>query len=155
MEEQEELQLEQLLTENKVRRRSLLPTWIKFFIWFFMIAGALAPLSFFAALLGSTFQISLYGLQSEEPLSLLGIFVLFLFILKGIVAYSLWSEKDSSINLGMADAIIGILVCTYMMCVSPFLASNSGYVLSFRLELLALIPYLLRLIRIRVQWSRN
>jgi hypothetical protein len=154
MEQQEQLLLEPLLNEINITRRSLLPIWIKVFIWIFMIIGALAPLGFVAGLFGANMEESLYGLESHEPLSGVGILIILLIIIKGIVAYSLWTEKDWAINLGIADAIIGIGICTYLMVIAPFVNNQSGFVMNFRLELVALIPYLIKLQKIKTQWLR-
>jgi hypothetical protein len=45
-----------------VRRKSLLPWWIKVFMWIFLFLGALAPVGLIFGLLGNWFHISLYGL---------------------------------------------------------------------------------------------
>jgi hypothetical protein len=151
MEQSNELLLETLLAENK-RRRALLPTWIKVFAWIFMIMGALVPIVFIIGLLGGNAQLSLYGLETNNPLSPLGIFLVFLFMLKGFAAFSLWMEKDLAINLAIADAILGIVVCGAVMFIIPFLAQNLSYKFSFRLELALLIPYLLKLQKIKPSW---
>ena len=76
----------------------------------------------------------------------------FLFMLKGFAAFSLWMEKDLAINLAIADAILGIVVCGAVMFIIPFLAENLSYKFSFRLELALLIPYLLKLQKIKPSW---
>lgn len=151
MEQSNELLLETLVAENK-RRRSLLPTWIKVFIWIFMIMGALVPIVFIIDLFSGTAQLSLYGLETNSPFSPLGLFLAFLFILKGFAALSLWTEKDWAINLAVADAFLGIIVCCGVMFIVPMLMSNSGFKLNFRLELALLIPYLLKLQKIKPSW---
>lgn len=151
MEQQEQLLLEPLLDKSKTTRRSLLPMWMKIFIWIFMITGVMAPFCFFAAMAGSNLQVAMYGLESHDPLSFAGMLILLLFLFKGIVAYGLWTGKDWAIYLGIADAIIGISICSYIM-IAPYINSQAGFAINVRLELLALIPYLIKLRKIKAQW---
>lgn len=153
MQQQEPLLLEPLLGANKINKRNLLPLWMKVFIWIFMVMGAMAPVCFLAGVWGAKFQVSLYGLESGDPFSPAGAFVLLLFFFKGIVAYGLWTEKRWAVNLGIMDAIVGIAVCTYLMVVLPFLQQEAGFVMNFRLELLALVPYLIKLRKIKPLWQ--
>ena len=78
---------------------------------------------------------------------------MFLFLLKAIVAYGLWTEQDWAINIGILDTIIGILVCSFVMFIYPLINSASVFFQNIRLELLLLIPFLLKLLKIRVEWS--
>lgn len=136
------------------RRRELLPTWIKVFTWIFMISGALAPFGLVFGLLGYRFQLGLYGFQTHEPLSLIGLVLTAVILFKGITAFALWTEKDWAISAGYADAIIGIAICIFAMLVYPFFGESSSFHFSFRLELLLLVPYLIKLGKIREEWKR-
>ncbi|HWI92961.1 MAG TPA: hypothetical protein VNT20_16905 [Flavisolibacter sp.] len=142
--------LDPLIEENIIERKKLLPVWIKVFIWLFMIAG---PFILFAFLIGVFttlhYNSSIYGLESNEPLSPIGLFIFFVFLLKGIVAYGLWTEKDWAVNLGIVDAILGIAACFAVMVV-PALKPAPAF--TFRLELLLLVPYLVKLLKIREKW---
>lgn len=153
--EQEQLLLEPLLNERKIRRRNLLPVWMKVFCWIFMIMGAIAPICLVAGLSGTRLQLALYGLESNDSASLQGMFLLLLFFLKGMVAFGLWTEKDSAIHLGIADAILGIAICIYVTAIAPIVNSQSAFMLNLRLELVVLIPYLIKLWKIKSQWLRS
>ena len=155
MEQQDPLILEPLLDEYKVRRRSLLPVWMKVFIWFFMFAGAIAPFCIIAGLSGTTVQLSLYGLETTDAISLTGLLILALFFFKGIVAFCLWTEKKEAVTLGIVDAVLGIVICTYLMIIAPFVDDSPGHVVNIRLELVALIPYLIKLSKIKSQWQHH
>lgn len=155
MEQQEQLLLESLLEENQVKRRSLLPMWMKVFIWIFIITGAIAPICLLAGLFGARAQLALYGLETTDLLSTTGLVISLLFLYKGIVAYGLWTEKDWAINLGIADAVMGIAICVYVTAIAPFVNNQAGLVFNFRLELVALIPYLIKLQKIKSQWLRR
>ena len=146
-----------ILTENRFqlktkRRKDLLPWWIKIFIWIFLIFGAIAPLGLILGILGYKFEISLYGLETNEPISIIGISMILLFLFKGFTAYSLLQEKDWAILIGIADAVVGIALCSFSM-IYPFIVAGAEAKLTFRLELLLLIPYLIKLINIKPEWD--
>jgi len=145
---------EQQLENSNLRRRDLLPTWIKVFTWIFLIFGAIAPLVPIMGIMGVGFNLSLYGLETMNPISLIGIFITCLFALKGVVAFGLWTEKEWAVNFAIIDAIIGIIVCVFVMIILPFLINSNGMKISLRLELIALIPYLLKMRKIKPEWIR-
>lgn len=137
---------------EQVRRIQLIPLWIKIFAWIFLVFGAFAVIVFAIGIMGGSASLSLYGLSTNEPLSIIGIFITACFMLKGIVAFGLIKEKDWAIKLGIADAIIGIAACAFTI-IYPFFLNEIQF--TFRLELIALIPYLVKLLRIKTQWETN
>ncbi|HEY4785102.1 MAG TPA: hypothetical protein VIH57_03595 [Bacteroidales bacterium] len=140
--------------ENSKRRRSLLPWWIKTFTWIFLIFSLIVPVGIGFGLFGLQFQISLYGFSTDTPLSFDGLFLMALFLLKGITAFGLWTEKDWAINAGQIDAVLGIITCGFMMFIYPFTGNHHGYQMNIRLELVLLIPFLLKLIKIKSEWDK-
>ena len=52
--------------------------------------------------------------------------------------------------MGIADAIIGITICILVM-LYPIINSEAKF--SLRLELIALIPYLLKFLKIKTEWE--
>jgi hypothetical protein len=155
MEQEEQLVLEPLLEQSLVCRRKLLPVWIKVFVWIFMIMGTIVPLAFIFSLYGGTFQIALYGLESNTALNIIGATALGLFLFKGIAAFALWTEKDWAVDMAIVDAILGIIVCLFVMMVYPFIDDIEGFTINVRLELLLLIPYLVKLQKIRSLWRQS
>ena len=147
---QTDLLTDELVQENGILRKRMLPLWIKIFTWIFLIISAIAPIVFVLGLMGFTAQLALYGLETNEPLSPIGILITALFIIKGITAFGLLKEKDWAIKIGIADAIIGIVICTLVM-LYPIINSDSKF--SLRIELVALVPYLLKLLKIKTQWE--
>jgi hypothetical protein len=137
---------------SNIKRKILLPWWIKIFMWVFLIFGILGPFGLIFGLFGYKFHLSLYGLDTNDPLSLAGICIILLFLFKGIISYCLLTENDSAIKLGVIDAITGIVICILVM-ITPMLnpGSNTGF--SFRIELLFLIPYLNKMLKIRRSWE--
>ena len=149
-ETQTDLLTNELIQINGIPRKELLPLWIKIFAWIFLIFSALAPVMIVFGILGYKAQLALYGLETNEPFSIIGIIVISLFIIKGITAFGLLKEKYWAIKMGIADAIIGIIICTFFM-LYPIINSDANF--SLRLELVALIPYLLRLMKIKSEWE--
>ncbi len=145
--------LDGALSPTTERRRKLLATWIKVFIWLFMIFGAIAPIGLVLGVFGMTFDLSIYGLQTMYPLSILGLLIIALFAIKGAVSFGLWTEKDWAVKLAIFDAIIGIVICSFVMIVLPFFSENNGFSLNLRLELFFLIPYLITIKNIKKDWE--
>tara|TARA_X000000368_G_C22607672_1_gene526560 strand:- start:36 stop:482 length:447 start_codon:yes stop_codon:yes gene_type:complete len=141
---------DQQISNRKSRRRDLLPVWIKVFIWIFLIFGAIVPVAIILGIIGINFNISLYGLETMKPISLIGMFIIFLFGLKGVIAFGLWTEKNWSVNLAIIDAIIGIIVCVFIISIS-FIENRTN--ISLRLELIPLILYLIKMRKIKVEWE--
>lgn len=137
-------------TLQVIKRRKLLPWWIKAFIWIFLVFGAIIPIGIVFGLMGKPFQIALYSIETNHPFSSTGIALLFLFLLKTFVAYGLWTEKKWAIIAGIWDAVIGILICSFIMFIAPMLFAHMKFTVSF--ELLLLIPYYLYLIKIKPKW---
>ena len=144
--------LTESLLQLKRRRKNLLPWWIKVFAWIFLIAGAIAPLALMFGIVGGNFEISLYGIETNEPISIIGIALILIYIFKGVTAFGLLKEKDWAISLGIVDAITGIALC----CLSMFYSFNSDSEINFtfRLELILLVPYLIKMIRVKSDWEK-
>lgn len=134
------------------RRRTLLTWWLKVFSYIFLFAGLiivfLYPIGF---LLGTTFSSSLYGLESHDPRSFLMLVVAALFLLKSIASYGLLFEKDWAVEVALGDAVAGIAACSFVMCFS-LLRHND---LNFRIEIILLIIYLIKLLKMRDAWKRS
>lgn len=149
--EQEELLLESLEKETLIKRKKLLPLWIKIFIWIFIVFGVLGVLGFIAAIFSAKFEAALYGIETNDPSSAAGMLVCFLFVFKGVVAWGLWTEKRWAVDAAVADAILGIVVCATASFL-PFNHQEPRF--SFRLELVLLIPYLIKMLNIRSRWKQ-
>ena len=139
--------------ENKIiiRRRKLLPWWIKIFCWFFMFFGLMSLVCLILGFTNIKPALALYGFETNEPFSINGIIIISVGLLKGITAFALWFEKDFAIKIGKIDAIIGIVLCVISMLVLPFL--QDGFNITIRLELALLIPFLIKLNKIQKEWE--
>lgn len=131
------------------KRRTLLPLWIKVFCWFFIFMGVLAFASFTGGFFGNSAGIEFYGLNDSNNLSIKGLLLTSVLLFKAYTAYALWFEKDNAINLGKIDAVTGIIICIAMTFISP--VTENG-IFSFRLEVLLLIPYYMKLSKIEYSW---
>ena len=143
--------------QNKTfyQRRDLLPKWIKAFCWLFMITGSFVPVALILGVFGLKFQLAFSGMETNEPLSMTGMILLLYFALKGIAAFGLWTGKIWAIKLGQVDAVIGIIICIFFMFIYPFIDDKPGFSVDLRLELVLLIPYLLKLNKIKFDWENN
>lgn len=141
--------LDSQFADVKPRRRRLLPWWIKVFIWFFLLAGAFVPIGIIVGFLHYNVHLSLFGLDTNEPFSVVGLILLLIFSFKGVSAFGLWFEKDWAISVAQIDAVLSIAICVYMMLVQPFIHEVTS---KFRLELALLVPYLLKLNDLKKNW---
>lgn len=138
-----------------IRRRKLLPWWIKLFCWIFILTSIVATIAAGVGIInGWSFRAEIYGLSTNEPGSFLGIMLTCLFLLKGITGYMLWTEDDWAIMFAMGDAILGILICLFVM-IRPFIDRTHYGNINFRFELVLLIPYLLKLRSIKAEWEKK
>ncbi len=130
------------------RRRKLLPWWVIGFIWIFLLFFLAMPVAIAMGLLHYDFEISLLGLTTYQPISLVGAFLMLLFSFKGITAYALWTEKVWAVGLAKVDAIISIVICFLVMGYAIF-----GHTFTVRLELIALFPYYIKMNNIQYEWE--
>ena len=140
-----------VLQEPAIDRKTLIPLWIRIFSWIFLVLGVAAPFSVVFAAIGYDFALALYGLESNGPLNLIGASLVVLFVLKGIVAYGLINIKDWAIQLAIVDAIAGIAVCLFTMFYPLFMGGG----LTLKLELFLLVPYLIKMSKIKQEWEMN
>lgn len=138
-----------ILTPSK-SRKELLPLWIKIFAWIFLVLGALSFLAIPIGLITHNFSLSLYGIETNYPFSITGIFLLTIFLFKAATAFGLLWKKDWGVLFAMVDAIIGIAACSFVMLYGVF--NEYGH-FTFRLELALLIPYLIKMKNIKSDWA--
>ena len=147
---QTNLLTDELIFEQGIPRKKMLPQWIKIFAWIFIVISGFAPIVSILGVFGIHSELALYGMETNESFSLPGILITTLFVIKGVTAFGLLKEKDWAIKMGLLDAVIGIIVCAIVMIYSII---NTDVKFSLRLELAVLIPYLLKLLNIKSQWE--
>lgn len=133
------------------KRKTLLPWWIKTFAWIFLVMGAIAVICLVAGLFVDNLALAIYNLETTEIYSLLGLSIFMIYLLKGVTSYGLLFGKSWGVQLALIDAVIGILICLATM----FFNIGDSYGTNFRLELLLLIPYLIKMIKIQDEWKRR
>lgn len=152
MEEQSLFEAFDLQNKPLKRRRKLLPLWIKVFIWIFFFAAFITILILAFGFFLTPFDLSLFGLKTEEIYTPTGIFICILYLYKGAVSYGLWFEKDWGPKAGIIDAFVGFLVCISVMVIIPFFTTPH---FNLRLEILILIPYLRSMQKLEYSWKRT
>jgi hypothetical protein len=144
-----------------IRRKFMIPQWIRVFSWIFAICAPIGVLGTLIWLItGGWGEYSLYGFTSQNSGAVVSILFLFVWALKALAAIGLLTEKDWAVKAAMADAIIGIAVCVAAMIFLPWSqtvttggSTNTHY--NLRLELALLIPYLMKMWKIRDQWEED
>lgn len=131
-----------------IKRRYLLPWWIKGFCWLFMATAFIAILRMILLLFYINTEFEFYGLNAKENTPINGIIVFLVFTMHGFTAYSLWFEKDYGIKIGVIDSLIGIVLCLFSMIISFY----HGH-FTIRLEMILLILFLVKLLKIRLKWD--
>lgn len=97
---------------------------------------------------------TVYGLETNDRFSLLGVFISAVILFKGFTAYAMWTERSEAMLLGTIDAILGMVICILVMALLPFIEFFEGTnELNFRIELLFLIPYLIACMKRKEQWE--
>lgn len=147
---QEDLLPENIIPLSLIERKKLLPWWIKVFSWFFLLFGVIAPVTLIAGIVGYNIDLSIYGLATNEPLSLVGTLIILIFTIKGLVSFGFLQQKDWAVKLGIVDAVLGTAICVFLMSYSLL---NSEVRFSFRLELVLLTPYFIKLLKIKSVWE--
>lgn len=139
-------------------RTELLPWWIRWGNWLFLITGGIAPVVFALGLMGYDYSVSLYGLTTTDPLSPVGVALLLVYLLNGVTAYGLLTERDWAVNFGIGNALLDILVCTYTTVYMPVrlvVPGTSTFLLNFKWELILLVLFLSKLFLIRSAWKQT
>lgn len=130
----------------KQQRKSLVPKWIKFFGWIFILLGSVAPLLYIASAIFS-FQASyeLYGLSyNGNAYSIIPLIICVLASLTGVSAYGLLFAKNWGLMSCLVMGYVGLTITVLSMFITPDIM--------IRLEPLIQIPYLIKLHKIKSQW---
>lgn len=126
--------------ENIMKRKEILPKWIRFFSWIYLL-GAITPLFLLLLLFGGEVSMMMFGLEFEgttvQPLAVL---IVILATLAASVAYGILWGKDWAIRLGILYGYIAMVACI----ASFFIRFQSGE-LYIAVEPLILIPFILKL----------
>lgn len=123
----------------------------KSFLLDFMFMAICAIGSLITNLFVPNVNLSLYGFSTDTAYSGTGLFIIAIMLLKGFAAYSLWFEKPNAIMIAKIDALVGIAICVTSLFILPFSTGKDHF--SFRLEILLLIPYYMKVNKIEYEWD--
>ncbi len=154
METQVDLLSPEDLKDGLVRRRKLLPWWVKVFIWIFFLFGAIVPVVVVMGMMNAPVVLSFYGIDSNDAFSLTGLCLTGVFALKAVVSFGLWMEKDWGVSVAIADGVLGLVICLYTMGIGPLINSVERFNGTMRIEPLILVIYLFWLWKVRPSWKR-
>ncbi|MFV1922243.1 MAG: hypothetical protein ACMZ63_06545 [Methylotenera sp.] len=129
------------------KRKSLLPKWIKFFGWLFIIISVLIPINIILTpFLDLEMSYEIFGLiYVGSGFDLMALVIQLLIIFTGFSAYSLLFGKDWGVNICLINGYLGLVLCITSMILSGFTM--------FRLEPIIQIPYLIKLHKIKKDWD--
>ncbi|CAN5380052.1 hypothetical protein BH09BAC1_BH09BAC1_05250 [soil metagenome] len=129
-------------------RRGLLPWWIKFFCWVFMVFGALILPMVIMSILGMPTQLALYGMESTTVFNIQGALITGMFFISGIVGFGLFYAKDWAITAGLILCAIHV---AFVVAIIAFpLTSGTSKV---RLEFILVIPFFIKLLKLKQIWQ--
>ena len=140
------------------RRLDLIPLWMKIFMWIFILLGSWVVIANILRIAGITLapnsSTSLYGLETFEKNTLLYFFIAGLLVFKTAVSFAMLTEKSWAIRAAIVDAVIGILVMIWVMVIKPtYFSTTDEFEFAFQFEILLLVPYLLKSLKIRTEWE--
>ena len=139
-----------------VRRKDMIPKWIRFFCWLFAILCPVGlVVSFVIDMIQGTYNLSIYGMHADELFSVLSIVSIVSFIIKGIAAIGLLAEKNWAVKVAITDGILSTCLATYSLIFYAWTINGNFSGFNLRLELLLIIPYLVKMVRIRKDWEEN
>jgi len=129
------------------KRKSLLPKWIKFFGWLFIIISVLIPINIILTpFLDLEMSYEIFGLvYVGSGFDLMALVIQLLIIFTGFSAYSLLFGKEWGVNICLINGYLGLVLCITSMILSGFTM--------FRLEPIIQIPYLIKLHKIKKDWD--
>ncbi len=133
---------------SHLRRRALLPWWIKFFCWVFMLLAVVGVLCNIDLFFGNRPAISLYGIDADVNFPFNLMLLVPVFVLNGYTGYLLWFEKDKAIFFGKISVIVGIV-----LCLTSFIIYLIDGDFTVRLELILLALTWWWLSRVQPQWE--
>lgn len=131
-------------------RRKLLPWWVRFFSWLFMIMGGLAVVCVvLGMLLARNFPVSFYGFDMA-PYPYNNFISTICLVFNGITGLFLWTEKKQAVQLAKICAIAGIVICALSNIGSLFYGH-----FTLRLEIIFLVIFYRKMDAIEYEWEIN
>lgn len=133
---------------DQLRRRALLPWWVKFFCWVFMLLAVIAVFCNIDLFFGNRPAISMYGLEADVNFPFNLMILVPVFLLNGYTAFLFWFEKDKAVTVGKVSVIVGVV-----LCITSFVLYLLDGDLTLPLELVPLGLTWWWLSRVKPQWE--
>jgi len=137
-------------------RKALLPKWVRFFAWLFLVMGSAMPALLVSGIFyPSPMQFSLFGWEhSGSPYDTYSLLVVAYFAASGAAAFGMLWGRRWGWAAGFIVGFIGLLLSLGSMFIRPLMLEDKDtYTVYIRLEPLFQIPFLYVLWRIRQSWS--
>lgn len=132
-----------------MKRKELLPVWIRFFAWIFLLF-AMTPLFFVVGLfIPGDYNLTVFGLNYSGRTTMhpAAFYISGILTLAATLAYAILWGKKWAITLGIVYSLISLATIAYV--VWEALSQSSVYI---PLEPILLIPFLVILIKKKKQW---
>lgn len=94
-------------------------------------------------------QISAFGLSTNNPRSLLGVFIISVLLLNVFSSFAILFEKKNAIIITKLNVVIGFTICLVSMFVLPIFLKDYSFIPRFEILILALIYKTLKEIEVR------
>ena len=136
------------ISYDRRARCNLLPSWIQFFTFIFLLFSIFGIITGFNSLFqGNLIDDDIYGLSGTN-IKNIGELILIINMIKLLVVYGYFFQKDWAIKIGITDAIIGLFLCIIVLIISVF--QNN---LNFPFQGVILLIYLENIRPIRQKWE--
>jgi hypothetical protein len=85
-----------------------------------------------------------------------------MYMVKGITGYGLIFEKDWAVKLALADGILGLASCLFVIFTGGFITTTTTATTNgvwenshIRFEIFFIIPYIYKMWKIKDEWEEN
>lgn len=130
-----------------IYRKQLLPLWIRFFSWMFLLF-LVSPIILIVGIIMGYMELRLFGIRYYGAvLRPLPIFMILIMTFHGFAAYGLLWGKWWGVNVGIACAFIGTTLSVIGM-ISSFTQGKPQFQFSLILQML----FLIELFNVREKW---
>jgi len=117
-----------------------LPILIKLFCVYFFISGIIVSLLSVYQLFDGDIKISIYGLDSTTPSSIVGTIVLLIYITKFYISIGFYKGLTWIYKIALVDCIFGIAICMFVL-LEPIFLEKLIVPNKITFELFFLFPY--------------
>lgn len=143
----EESQFE-VFENEKIVRKDLIPIWIKFFSWLFLLFGILAFLGLLSFYFNPIYTIDIFGINQASDNLFLSLISALVLIFNGVVAYLLIAKEDKAVEIAKINALINIVICVVSTILNLYFYKN----LTFRIEIFFIWFFYAKMREIQFKW---